>query len=116
VRIAEADPVGFLLAIMHGQPIPEFRVTKSGGVEIFYNTPTFEQRERVAKWLGSRVTLRLDERDSKHKHVTGDWDTMVHNAAGEGNGNSDARGDVAPKRAGRDAGDPSAGLQDVHDE
>ncbi len=86
LRIAEADPVGFLLAIMHGQPIPSFRVTKNGSIEIDYEVPDMARRERVAKWLGSRVTLRLapDAQNSDHKTQNIDgWDAMVANAGGD---------------------------------
>jgi hypothetical protein len=58
VKIASADPIGFLIAVMHGQPIPEFRITKDGAVEVHYVTPDFPTRLAVSKWLGNKATLR----------------------------------------------------------
>jgi hypothetical protein len=48
VAIAGADPVGFLIAIMHGQPIPEFRIARDGAIDVFYAVPEFETRTRAA--------------------------------------------------------------------
>lgn len=80
LRIAEADPLGMLLAIMHGQPIPAFKITKQGSIEVEYHIPDMQMRERVAKWLGSRVTLKLaPETQTNGKTKTQDWDTMVAN-------------------------------------
>ena len=57
-RIAEADPLGFYIAIMNGQPVPQFRV-EYGELKLEYALPTMEQRMRAAEWLGARVTFKV---------------------------------------------------------
>lgn len=58
VAVAGADPIGFLIAVMHGQPIPEFRISREGAIDVFYATPDFETRMRAARYLGDKQTLR----------------------------------------------------------
>lgn len=85
VKIAQADPVGFLIAVMHGQPIPEFRVTRTGGIELYYSVPELETRMRSAEFLARRSTMRrrlqgqggLEDRDSDR-----DYRAMVARAEG----------------------------------
>jgi hypothetical protein len=43
VKIQGADPVGFLIAIMHGQPIPEFRIARNGAIDMFYSVPSWRR-------------------------------------------------------------------------
>jgi hypothetical protein len=57
VAIAGADPVGFLIAIMHGQPIPEFRIARDGAIDVFYAVPEFETRTRAARFLAEKQLL-----------------------------------------------------------
>lgn len=61
VRIAQADPLGFLVAIMNGQPIPKFSLRGQGDkteVIVEYEVPDLATRLNVATWLGTRVTFR----------------------------------------------------------
>jgi hypothetical protein len=61
MRIAQADPLGFLIAIMNGQPIPAFALSGEGdntSVIVRYEVPSFEQRLNVGQWLATRVTYR----------------------------------------------------------
>jgi hypothetical protein len=60
VTIAAADPVGFLVAIMNGQPIPEFRIARGGAIDVFYSVPDFELRVKVATYLANKATLVRD--------------------------------------------------------
>lgn len=56
VAVAGADPIGFLIAVMHGQPIPEFRITRDGAIDVYYTVPDFETRMRAARYLGDKQT------------------------------------------------------------
>lgn len=58
VAVAGADPIGFIIAVMHGQPIPEFRISREGAIDVFYSVPDFETRFRAARYLGDKQTLR----------------------------------------------------------
>lgn len=80
LRIRDADPLGFLMAMMHGQPIPTFTITKEGSIKVVYEVPTLEARERIAKWLGHKVTIRVhDMPQPGGKANTGEesWDEIV---------------------------------------
>jgi hypothetical protein len=77
IRIAEADPIGFLIALMHGQPIPAFEITQDGAIKVKYEIATFEQRERIAQWLGQKVTLRPREHNSREARDPEAWDEIV---------------------------------------
>lgn len=76
VKIAAADPVGFLIAIMHGQPIPSFHVTKDGGVEMFYEVAELQNRIRAAEYLGHKATIRTSSKQ-KDKNRGADHAAMI---------------------------------------
>lgn len=61
IRIAEADPLGFLIAIMNGQPIPSFEITNDGAIVVKYHIPEMKTRERIGQWLANKVTIRTNE-------------------------------------------------------
>jgi hypothetical protein len=85
-RIVHADPLGFLIAMMHGQPVVTFRVgaskrhenaqrrrkadaevpidTTPDGVEVFaeYHSPTIPDRERIAIFLAERIPTIAKEK------------------------------------------------------
>lgn len=79
LRIAEADPIGFLIAIQNGQPIPTFTVENDGAITILYHVPTFEQRESVARWLAHKVTIRTGDqtKDGRSSNEPEEWDALV---------------------------------------
>lgn len=81
VKIAAADPVGFLIAIMHGQPIPEFRIARDGAIDVFYAVPEFETRVRVAKYLAGKATIVRDYGDGRawrgDKNALKEYDKMI---------------------------------------
>lgn len=77
VKIAAADPVGFLIAVMHGQPIPAFHVTKDGGVQLEYVVADLTHRVRVAEYLGHKATIRTAARGQRHKQATKDHEAMI---------------------------------------
>ena len=78
-RIVQADPIGFLIAVMNGQPIPTFRlidasnpapkknrkqnpqtavsVGKDGDAEVLveFHVPSIADRERIALYLADRI-------------------------------------------------------------
>lgn len=78
VRILDADPLGFLIAIMHGQPIPSFHITGDGAIRIEYEVPDMERREKVAKFLAHKVTIRTrTERPGDDIPESDEWDDLV---------------------------------------
>lgn len=78
LRIADADPIGFLLAMMHGQPIPSFHIEADGSLTVKYSVSDDATRERVAKWLANKVTIRTtDEGNGTITGETSEWDDIV---------------------------------------
>lgn len=78
-RIHRADPTGFLIAVMQGQPIPEFIVErKPDGVQVSvgYLAPALPERLRAAEHL-ARVQGRVKKGDPG-------YDAMIARAAAEG--------------------------------
>lgn len=79
LRIGEADPLGFLIALMHGQPIPTFTITKEGSILTQYECADMKMRARIAQWLANKVTIRNDdpEQRSENNSDPNDWDEIV---------------------------------------
>jgi hypothetical protein len=65
VKIQAADPVGFLVAIMNGQPIPEFRVTANGAIDLYYAVADMDVRVKVATYLANKATIVRDYGDGR---------------------------------------------------
>lgn len=66
LRIAQADPVGFLIAVMQGQPIPSFEVRETKGkviVETHYTIPDLNTRTDAARALRARNRIKNDDRE-----------------------------------------------------
>lgn len=79
-RIAEADPIGFLIAVMNGQPVPEFVVNDHVDpveVDIKYHNPSLELRSVCARYLAMVSNQKRDPNAETMK----DFDAMVKNAA-----------------------------------
>lgn len=79
-RIAEADPIGFLVACMNGQPLPEFKINDRVDpvkIDIVYHTPTPELRAVCARYL---AMVSNQKRDASTDTGT-DFEAMVKNAA-----------------------------------
>lgn len=82
LRIAKADPLGFLIALMNGQPVPAFEITPEGSVKVRYEMADLDKRMEIARWLGARVTITKTEiRNTPRTGETSpaDWDAMVAN-------------------------------------
>lgn len=90
-RIAMADPIGWNIAVMNGQPIPQFRVDK-GELILEYFIPDMATRQRAAEYLGGKVTstrkltweLRQENQAMKKAKTTDvGYEAMVKEAANE---------------------------------
>ena len=55
----EADPIGFLMAVMMGVPVPVFSVGEDGAVVSVQETATLKDRVSIAKFLGDRVVPKM---------------------------------------------------------
>ena len=85
VRIQqEADPLGFLMRIARGEPIPHFTVTSSG-VEVEYQTPTLGQQITTARYLADKYMPKLSVHQissDNDKQIDGhSWEAVVAKAA-----------------------------------
>lgn len=58
-RLANADPLGFLIAAMNGQPIPEFVIGPRGDIVINYHVADFGTRLDVAKWMANKNLMAI---------------------------------------------------------
>lgn len=77
VRIAQADPVGFLIAVMHGQPIPAFHIENDNSVTVKYEVADFDRREKIAMYLAGKVTMRGRDMSDKKASDPDNWDEIV---------------------------------------
>ena len=80
LRIAEADPIGFLIAIMHGQPIPSFHIEEDNSIRVEYFVSDEKTRIRVASFLSNKVTLRARIDGNAAVDIPNDpdgWDEIV---------------------------------------
>jgi len=79
-RIAKADPVGFLIAMMQGQPVPAFELSKapngSSIVKLDWRIADLALRAEIAMEL---VALRRKAASSNRS--TDDYDAMIAKAA-----------------------------------
>jgi hypothetical protein len=79
-RIAEADPLGWLIAVMNGQPIPHFKVSTTGDLELTYYIPDPHERRDAAKFLADRVTFKAKDsyKKSNSRHPEAEnYDAMI---------------------------------------
>lgn len=94
-RIANADPLGWMIAVLNGQPIPQFVIDKTSGKDelvLTYYIPSVEDRFKAAEWLGTRVTFKTPSaykwgkpgQGSTQVHAD-DYQALIANAAGEKN-------------------------------
>ena len=79
VRIhTEGDPIGQLLALAAGQPVPTYIVDETGQTRTVYETATLAQRISIAKWLGDRAMPKVSV--NLRKDIDDDWDATLRNA------------------------------------
>lgn len=77
IRVEQADPTGFLIALMQGQPLPVFEIKEAGGkmsVEVGWKIPDLPLRAEVAMELQRRVAR------GKKVHADG-YEAMINKAA-----------------------------------
>ena len=77
----EADPVGLLIAIAIGQPVPEFHVSESGEVGVTYETLSINNRYRlkVIEYLADQVLKGQDTPKQGSEDVS--WAAAIRSAA-----------------------------------
>jgi hypothetical protein len=72
-RVIAADPLGFLLAVMNGQPIPSFRVKRPGSKPIDEPAPAKDGSKRGRRPRAPQVSSQLDTENGVE--VYADWYT-----------------------------------------
>ena len=78
----EADPIGFLMAVMMGIPVPCFKILPDGTLDSKLETASLTQRTAIAKFLGDKVVPKMSvELTNKPKDDPHSWAAMVGNAA-----------------------------------
>lgn len=89
-RIAMTDPIGFLSAVMQGQPVEEWAVTPDGKAKRNFILPTMENRIFVAKYFADKLVpymtrTRLNDIDKEQKKGNGDedeWNALLASQSG----------------------------------
>jgi len=82
VRIQdEADPVGMLIAVAMGQPIPTFKINDQGEMEVQYETLPLIDRVPVMKFLSDKVLPRMSVNKKIDKSGDSGWEATLSNAA-----------------------------------
>lgn len=80
VRIEqEADPVGMLIAVANGQPIPTFRVTEEGDVEVVFETLPLADRIPVMKFLADKILPRMSVNKKIEPGKDDEWEATLEN-------------------------------------
>lgn len=80
VRISnDGDPIGQLIALMNGQPVPTFVVKEDGTLDVVLQTATVAQRISIAKWLGDRIMPKTTM--NLKKDLDDEWEASLRNAA-----------------------------------
>jgi len=80
----ETDPVGLLIAIANGQPVPTVTVDKNGDSTVSWETLPLKDRIPVIKFLSDKVLPRMSVFRRMDKGETGDegqWGALLSNAA-----------------------------------
>lgn len=86
VRIAnEADPIGLIIAVALGQPVPTYHVTADGELKVKYETLPLKSsvRERMIKFLADRILPRMSVKETRHTSPDGqsssmtEWETLL---------------------------------------
>lgn len=83
VRIGQADPIGFLIAIMQGQPIPRVVIERKGKgqlARVEFEEPGIDARLRCAEVL-ARIRVKVKPGDAA-------YDAMMARAAEAGDDNA----------------------------
>lgn len=87
VRIQEeADPLGLLIAIANGMPIPNWVVGENGELSVEYTSAGLSERRQVAQRLAGMLIDNAVDKPKKGKTIEvapdAEWNSLVKNAAG----------------------------------
>ena len=83
---AEADPIGLLIAIAIGQPVPEFTVREDGSVGVDFQTLPINNRYRMKaiEYLADKVmpSMTMSKKHTKKSDGSEAWEATLTAAAG----------------------------------
>jgi hypothetical protein len=83
----ETDPVGLLIAIANGQPVPTVTVDAEGNSSVVYETLPLKDRVQVIKFLSDKVLPRMSVFKKMNTEEGPDgsaWGALLSNAAEKG--------------------------------
>lgn len=82
LRVSRSDPLGLLVAMMQGQPVPTYRVTKDAegkfSVQTDLEVPTLELRAHIAEEV-----IRIYGKSVGRGTAPSDYDVMIERMAEE---------------------------------
>lgn len=82
VRIQEeTDPVGLLIAIANGQPVPTVIIDKDGNQDVKFETLDLKDRLSVIKFLSDKVLPRMSINKKVDPGNDDGWEATLSNAA-----------------------------------
>ncbi len=84
VRIEqEADPVGMLIAVANGQPIPTFQIDDEGNTLVVYESLTLVDRLSVMKFLADKILPRMSINKKIDPKKDDTWEATLTNVGGD---------------------------------
>jgi len=76
----EADPVGMLIAVANGQPIPTFTIDDQGNTLVSYETLALADRIPVMKFLADKILPRMSINKKIEPGKDAGWEATLSNA------------------------------------
>lgn len=76
----EVDPVGMLIAIANGQPIPTITIDAEGKKTVKYEVLDLKDRIPVIKFLSDKVLPRMSVNKKMEKGKDSTWEATLTNA------------------------------------
>ena len=81
VRIEqEADPVGMLIAVAMGQPIPPFQVGEDGEIQTVFESLSLKDRLPIMRYLADKILPRMSVNKKIEAGKDDAWEATITNA------------------------------------
>ncbi len=81
VRIEqEADPVGMLIAVAMGQPIPTFQVGEDGEIQTVFESLSLKDRLPIMRYLADKILPRMSVNKKIEAGKDDAWEATITNA------------------------------------
>lgn len=79
----EVDPIGMLIAVVNGQPIPTFTIDDQGETLVAYETLSLVDRIPLMKWFGDKLLPRMSINKKIEPGRDDAWEATLENAGSD---------------------------------